>query len=154
MVKSVSVFTSYLLTIHNTYLCTDHLQTSTFLLAAYCPCLPSHMPGAWKLFCELIPSSPWALLGHVWFDDTRFISKVRKTQHQNPEFGHKRVEIKEKPKKKDKYNTIQGGRGVVENLKTINFCAKLVSSHLSFCLSAAPPLLLHVFSLLLPVQLL
>jgi hypothetical protein len=49
MVKSVSVFTSYLLTTHNTYLYTDHLQTSTFLVATYCPCLPSYMPRAWKL---------------------------------------------------------------------------------------------------------
>jgi hypothetical protein len=53
------------------------------------------MPRASKLFCELIPSSPAALLGHVSFDDTRVISKVRKTQRQNPEFGHKGVDIKE-----------------------------------------------------------
>jgi hypothetical protein len=33
--------------------------------------------------------------------------KVRKTQHQNPEFGHTQGEIKKKPPKK--YISIQGG---------------------------------------------
>jgi hypothetical protein len=36
-----------------------------------------------------------------------FIHNVRKTQHQNPEFGHTEGEIKEKPAKK--YTSIQGG---------------------------------------------
>jgi len=30
----------------------------------------------------------------------RVIGKVRKTQHQNPEFGHTQGEIKKKPAKK------------------------------------------------------
>jgi hypothetical protein len=70
------------------------------------------MPRASKLFCELIPSSPAALLGHVSFDDTRVISKVRKTQRQNPEFGHKGVDIKEKLKKKKSTFPFKGGEGL------------------------------------------
>jgi di/tripeptidase len=58
--------------------------------------------------------------------------KVRKTQHQNPEFGHTQGEIqKKKPAKK--YISIQGG---VETKKTINFGGKL-----SFILSFIFPLL-------------
>jgi hypothetical protein len=37
----------------------------------------------------------------------RVIRKVRKTQHQNPEFGHTRVRFKKKPAKK--YISIQQG---------------------------------------------
>jgi hypothetical protein len=37
----------------------------------------------------------------------RFIRKARKTQHQNPEFGHTQGDILEKPAKK--YISIQGG---------------------------------------------
>jgi hypothetical protein len=33
------------------------------------------------------------------FGDIRVICKVRKTQHQNPEFGHTQGEIKKKPAK-------------------------------------------------------
>jgi len=32
--------------------------------------------------------------------DNRVIHKVRKTRHQNPEFGHTQVEIKKNPAKK------------------------------------------------------
>jgi hypothetical protein len=37
----------------------------------------------------------------------RVIREVRKTQHQNPEFGHTQGEIKKKPA--EKYISIQGG---------------------------------------------
>jgi len=47
------------------------------------------------------------------------ISKVRKTQHQNPEFGHTEGEIQKKPAKK------KLGIQRCETQKTINF-------HLSF----------------------
>jgi hypothetical protein len=39
--------------------------------------------------------------------DNTVIHKVRKTQHQNPEFGHIQGEIKKNPAKK--YIGIQGG---------------------------------------------
>jgi hypothetical protein len=39
---------------------------------------------------------------------TRVIRKVRKTQHQNPEFGHTQGEIQKKPAA-EKYISIQGG---------------------------------------------
>jgi hypothetical protein len=39
--------------------------------------------------------------------NNRLISKVRKTQHHNPEFGHKQDEIKKKSAKK--YFSIKGG---------------------------------------------
>jgi hypothetical protein len=39
--------------------------------------------------------------------DNRVIRKVRKTRHQNPEFGHTQGEIKRKPAKK--YISIQRG---------------------------------------------
>jgi len=35
--------------------------------------------------------------------------KVRKTQHQNPEFGHTQGEIQKKKKPAKKYISIQGG---------------------------------------------
>ncbi len=41
--------------------------------------------------------------------DNRLISKVRKTQHHNPEFGHKQDEIKKKPA--EKYFSFKGGWG-------------------------------------------
>jgi hypothetical protein len=50
----------------------------------------------------------------------RLICIVRKTQHQNPKFGHTQGEIKKKPTKK--YISIQS-KG--ETKKTINFCGKL-----------------------------
>jgi hypothetical protein len=52
--------------------------------------------------------------------DIRVISKVRKTQHQNPEFGHTQGEIQQKPGKK--YISIQQG---MKLKKTINFGDKL-----------------------------
>jgi hypothetical protein len=52
--------------------------------------------------------------------DIRVISKVRKTQHQNPEFGHTQGEIQQKPAKK--YISIQQG---MKLKKTINFGDKL-----------------------------
>jgi len=62
---------------------------------------------------------------------TRVIHKVRKTQHQNPEFGHTRGEIKKKKKDPAKKNiSIQRGKPK----KTINFCDKL-SFILSFLFS-------------------
>jgi hypothetical protein len=39
--------------------------------------------------------------------DNRVIGKVRKTQHQNPEFGHTPGDMKKKPAKK--YNNILRG---------------------------------------------
>jgi hypothetical protein len=39
--------------------------------------------------------------------NSRVIREIRKTQHQNPEFGHTQVEILKKPSKK--YISIQGG---------------------------------------------
>jgi hypothetical protein len=62
------------------------------------------------------------------------IRKVRKREHQNPEFGHKQGEIQNKPAKK--YISIQGGSF------TLYF----------FFLSASTAATL--FSLLLPVQVL
>jgi len=47
--------------------------------------------------------------------NSRVIREIRKTQHQNPEFGHTQGEIKKKPSKK--YTSIQGGD---ETQKTIN----------------------------------
>jgi hypothetical protein len=44
--------------------------------------------------------------------DNRVIHKVRKTQHQNPEFGHTQGEIKKKPAKK--YISIQGGMTLIK----------------------------------------
>jgi len=40
--------------------------------------------------------------------NNRVIRKVRKTEHQSPEFGHTQGEIKKKPAKK-KNISIQGG---------------------------------------------
>ncbi len=54
----------------------------------------------------------------------------RKTQHQNPEFGHTQGEIQQKKPAK-KYISIQGGD---ETQKTINFGGKL-----SFILSFLSP---------------
>jgi hypothetical protein len=81
----------------------------------------------------------------------RVICKVIKTQHQNPEFGHTLGEIrKKKPAKK--YISIQSGMKLRNpSILVVNW----VSSCLSFLLSdSTSPLLLHIFSLLLFVQLL
>ncbi len=50
----------------------------------------------------------------------RVICKVRKTQHQNPEFGHTQGEIQKKNLQKSTLAFQQGGGGV-EAQKTINF---------------------------------
>jgi len=50
----------------------------------------------------------------LFFITIRVIHKVRKTQHQNPEFGHTQGEIKEKPAKKT-YTSIQRGIETQEN---------------------------------------
>jgi len=47
------------------------------------------------------------------------IHKLRKRQHQYPEFGHTQGEIKKKPAKK--YVSIQGGAETEKTIKTINF---------------------------------
>jgi hypothetical protein len=64
----------------------------------------------------------------------RVICKVRKTQHQNPEFGHTQGEIQKKPAKK--YISIQPG---VKLRKPSFFfwVVNWVSSCLSFSLSAS-----------------
>jgi hypothetical protein len=46
-----------------------------------------------------------AVMNKVW--SIKVIHKVRKTQNQNPEFGHTQSEIFQKPAKK-KYISIQG----------------------------------------------
>jgi hypothetical protein len=58
--------------------------------------------------------------------------KVRKTQHQNPEFGHTQGEIQNKPAKK--YISDQGG---VKLRKPSILVVNSVSSCLSFFLSAS-----------------
>jgi hypothetical protein len=68
----------------------------------------------------------------------RDIRKIRKRQHQNPEFGHKQGEIRIKPAKK--YISIQEGG---ETEKTIN-CDCFLKFHPVFLFSWAPPLLLPV----------
>jgi len=64
----------------------------------------------------------------------RVIPNVRKTQHQNPEFGHTQGEIFKKPAKK--YGGIQGMVGS-ETQKPINFGGKLSFRSLSFFLGAS-----------------
>ncbi len=63
----------------------------------------------------------------------RVICKVRKTQHQNPEFGHTQGEIFLKPAKE--YSSNQGG---MKLKKPINFGSKL-----SFIMSFLFPECLH-----------
>ncbi len=77
----------------------------------------------------------------------RVIRKVRKTQRQYPEFGHTHGEIKKKPAKK--YISIQRGM----KLRKFNFGGKSVF-HPVCPFSWAPAVLLHIFSLVLIVQLL
>jgi len=62
----------------------------------------------------------------------RVIRKIRKKQHQNPEFGHTQGEILQKPAKK--YTSIRGGG---ETQRTIIFCGKL-SFILSFVYHERP----------------
>ncbi len=66
--------------------------------------------------------------GEVW----RVIGKIRKTQHQNPDFGHTQGEIRKKPAKK--YISIQGG---MKLRKPSIFVVNCVPSHLSFFRSAS-----------------
>ncbi len=66
--------------------------------------------------------------------NNKLTSKVRKTQHHNPEFVHKQGEIKKRPAKK--YFSIKGGKGVKLRKLSI-FVVKWVSSCLSFFLSAS-----------------
>ncbi len=49
-----------------------------------------------KLFLYLII----LILIYLFLEPIKFIHKVRKTQHQNPELGHTQGEIKKKPAKK------------------------------------------------------
>jgi hypothetical protein len=49
----------------------------------------------------------WCFFILKLFADNRAIHKVRKTQHQNPEFGHTQGEIKKNLQKR--YISIQGG---------------------------------------------
>jgi hypothetical protein len=73
----------------------------------------------------------------------RDIRKVRKRQHQYPEFGHTQGEIFKKPAKK--YVSIQAGGGLRKpSILTVP------EFHPVFLFSRAPPLLLHRFSLLKP----
>jgi hypothetical protein len=66
--------------------------------------------------------------------NSRVIRKVRKTQHQNPEFGHTQGKIQKTPAKK--YISIQ--RGMKLRKKTINFGGKLsFTPCLSFLLNAS-----------------
>jgi hypothetical protein len=62
----------------------------------------------------------------------RIFYKVRKTQHQNPKFGHTKGEISKKLPKK--YISIQLG---VKQIKPSIFVKNWVSAYLSFFLSAS-----------------
>jgi hypothetical protein len=53
----------------------------------------------------------------------RVICKVRKTQHQNPEFGHTKGEIQKKPAKRYISSRGKGRGGKME--KTMHFGGKL-----------------------------
>ncbi len=79
------------------------------------------------------------------------IRKVRKTQHQNPEFGviHHQDRLKKNLQKKQSIS-IQGAGW---NSQNHQFWWQ-IEFHPVFPFPWAPPLLLHIFSLLLPVQLL
>jgi len=79
-------------------------------------------------------SHPIKLEKYLWVKELhiRVIRKVRKTQHQNPEFGHTQGEIKTKPAKK--YIIIQWGMKLRKpSISVVNW----VSSCLSFFLSAS-----------------
>jgi hypothetical protein len=93
---------------------------------------------------EPAPTSPpsTVIITQLWMNlnwVNRVIRKVRKTQHKNPEFGLTQVRLQK---------STLALRGV-DNEKTIAFGGKL-GFILSFPFSWAPPLLLHIFSLLLP----
>jgi hypothetical protein len=81
-------------------------------------------------------------------ENNRGIHEVRKIQHQNPEFGRKGAQFFKRNLPNSTFS-IQQGR---ETHKTINFDGFLSFTLLSFFLSWVPPLLLHIFSLFLPVQ--
>jgi hypothetical protein len=67
-----------------------------------------------------------------WRPYNRVICKVRKTQHQNPEFGHTQGEIRKKPA--NKYISIQRGMKLRKpSILVVNW----VSSCLSLSLSAS-----------------
>jgi len=69
-----------------------------FLIEAYLPHpLPPQKEGSQEN-ARLVPISMLANKKHS--RDIRVISKVRKTQHQNPEFGHTQGEIQQKTCKK------------------------------------------------------
>jgi hypothetical protein len=79
-------------------------------------------------------SHPTQLEKYLWVKELhiRVIRKVRKTQHQNREFGHTQGEIKTKPAKK--YISIQRGMKLRKpSILVVNW----VSSCLSFSLSAS-----------------
>ncbi len=85
----------------------------------------------------------------------RVFGKVRKTRHQKPWVWSKTGwDSKKKPVKK--YISLQGGG--IQTQKCTTFCANLKFSScfdpVFFFFLSASPLLLHIFSLLLPVQLL
>jgi len=80
-------------------------------------------------------SQHWKKMGvcSTWTicNSSRVIRKVRKTQHQNPEFGHTQGEIFKIPTKK--YISIWGGMNLRKpSILVVNW----VSSYLSFFLSA------------------
>ncbi len=102
----------------------------------------------WKNLLELGWGWFWVIVwDFLWTN--KVIRNVRQTQHQNPEFGHTQGET-QKDKNKLAFN---GGWGNSENHQ---FCGK-TEFHPVFPFSWAPRpprLLLHIFSLLLPLQLL
>jgi hypothetical protein len=86
--------------------------------------------------------------------DIRVFREVRKTRHQYPEFGPKPGEIQKKSAKRCISTFNRGG----SNSEMHHFLCQTefhpVLTHLSFFFLGTPPLLLHIFSLLLHVQLL
>jgi hypothetical protein len=70
----------------------------------------------------------------------RVIHKVRKIQHQYPEFGHKQREIQNKPAKE--YISIQRGGDTQENYRKPSI---LIDGFLSFNLSFFYPGRLHCY---------
>ncbi len=97
----------------------------------------------WDKYCLL--NIAWRKVKYFQtFQYIRDMRKVRKTQHQNPEFGHKPGEIEKKPTKK--CTRVQGaGERNSENhqfWKETEFYLVF-----PFFSSWAPSLLLHIFSL-------
>jgi hypothetical protein len=59
---------------------------------------PSSIYNFWiGLSCHIMSCQKWY---DECFSHNRVIHKVRKTQHQNPEFGHTQGELQKKPAKK------------------------------------------------------